>query len=494
MRYISTRDKSVKLSAAGAISMGMARDGGLFVPETIPELPTDAIEKMTGMSYPRRAAYIMSMFLDDFSPDEIREYTEKAYGDNFDNVMSAPVKSLDDRTHFLELWHGPTSAFKDMALQILPYLLTASMKKTGERRRVCILVATSGDTGKAALEGFKDVPGTRILVFFPKNGVSDIQELQMTTQQGDNVGVMQVRGNFDDAQTGVKKLFSDEQLRAELDGRGWFLSSANSINWGRLLPQVVYYISTYVELVKDGKISNGDKINFCVPTGNFGDILAGFYAMRMGLPVNKLICASNSNDVLTEFFETGVYNRLRPFHTTVSPSMDILISSNLERLLFEMSGADDRLTASYMKLLNEEGSYKINDELKSAINAVFACGRCSEEETRAAIAGTWKDSGYLIDTHTAVAYHVLREYRRKSGDGTPSVVVSTASPYKFCKAVLESIGRDSEGGGLDLLDRLSEATAVAPPKNLSGLRSAQRRFEGVCEKEGMAEELRAFLK
>ena len=493
MYYQSTRDKNARLTAAEAIAQGLARDGGLFVPESIPSLPDGAIKELCAMGYKERAGYIMSMYLDGFTRDELAEFCDSAYSDNFDVPEVAPVLSLDRKTHFLELWHGPTCAFKDMALQMLPYLLTASLDKTGDKRQVCMLVATSGDTGKAALEGFRDVPRTKIFVFYPKDGVSDVQQLQMTTQYGENVGVCAVHGNFDDAQTGVKKIFSDETLRTELDGRGYFLSSANSINWGRLLPQVVYYISAYCDLVNSGAIGLGDEIEFCVPTGNFGDILAGWYAKRMGLPVKKLICASNRNDVLTEFIRTGVYNKNRRFYTTVSPSMDILVSSNLERLLFELSGKDDVLVASYMDALFTKGIYTVTDAVKEAVSDEFACGCCSEEETKATIADVMKKHGYLIDTHTAVAAAVLEKYRNETGDMTPAVVVSTASPYKFSSAVLSALGQPTDMDGFEQIELLSSVTGTRAPAPLASLKGRPVRFEGSVNKEDMLATVDSFL-
>ena len=494
MLYHSTRDNGTNLTAAGAIAGGLAKDGGLYVPECFPAITAEDIEKLVKMDYRGRAKYIMGMYLNDFSAEELTEYTSKAYADNYDSKSAAPVYSVNDNTHFLELWHGPTSAFKDMALQMLPYLMTASMKKTGEKRQVCILTATSGDTGKAALEGFKDVEGTKIIVFYPENGVSDVQAMQMTSQEGKNVCVYAVKGNFDDAQAGVKAIFSDEELRAKLDGEGWFLSSANSINWGRLLPQIVYYISAYCDLVAAGKISAGDKINFCVPTGNFGNILAGFYAMNMGLPVNRLICASNSNDVLTDFINTGVYDRNRPFFTTISPSMDILVSSNLERLLYHVSGESDAFVRECMAKLSSEGMYKVTDEVLAKIQSTFSCGCCGEEETKKAVSDMYDKYDYLIDTHTAVAYNVLEKYRANTGDDTVSVVVSTASPYKFCGAVLEAIGGECSGSGLDMIDALEAKTSVAAPVPLANLKGKTVRFTGCVEKSAMINSVVDFIK
>ncbi|MDD6189773.1 MAG: threonine synthase [Clostridiales bacterium] len=494
MRYVSTRDKKLNMTAAQAIATGLSRDGGLFTPESFPIVSMAEIGELCKADYRARAVKIMKLFLDEFSEEEIAGFAAKAYSDNYDTADSAPLRKLDDKTAFLELWHGPTCAFKDMALQMLPHLLTASLKKTGETRQVCILVATSGDTGKAALEGFKDVEGTSILVFYPEDGVSDVQKLQMTTQEGENVGVCAVKGNFDDAQSGVKAIFSDEQLRAELDGRGYFLSSANSINWGRLLPQVVYYFSAYCDMVNADLVSLGDKVNFCVPTGNFGNILAGYYARKMGLPVNRLVCASNANNVLTDFIKTGTYDRNRPFHTTVSPSMDILISSNLERLLFDLSGMDDEQIREWMAKLNSEGRYTVTGEVKAGLDAVFSGGFCDDDMTRETIGKLYKERGCLIDTHTAVAYKVLCDYRAETGDNTPAAVVSTASPYKFCGAVLEAIGETADAPGLELVDKLSAATGTVIPKPLEALRSKTQRFRESVEKTEMKEVVKGFLK
>ena len=495
MRYLSTRDKSVRVTAARAMAQGLAPDGGLFVPEVLPGLSEGQIKSLCEMSYQQRAVYIMGAFLKDFTSAEINGFAEKAYStEGFDTPAIAPLEKLTDDTWFLELWHGPTSAFKDMALQMLPYLLTASLEKTGETRQVCILVATSGDTGKAALEGFADVDRTKILVFYPKDGVSDVQRLQMTTQAGDNVGVLSVTGNFDDAQTGVKQIFGDTALAQELSDRGYFLSSANSINWGRLLPQIVYYVSAYCDLVNAGRIAVGEKVNFCVPTGNFGNILAGFYAKQMGLPVGKLICASNANNVLTEFIRTGVYNKNRPFHLTLSPSMDILVSSNLERLIFALSGEDDGQTAAYMRDLNEVGRYTVTTKIKAAMDELFWADFCDDKRTREVIDTVYKKQGYLMDTHTAVAYDVLEKYRAATGDETVAVVVSTASPYKFADSVLEALGESAHMPGLEQIDRLAEVTGTKAPTPLTGLRGKRRRFSGVVEPKDMIQAVRAFLR
>jgi len=485
MKYISTRDKSVQLSAAEAILLGLSRDGGLLLPDTFPTLSLEEIGQLAPLAYPQRAASIMSLFLEDFSKSELLTYTQQAYGaEKFDEGNAAPVVQVGD-DFFLELWHGPTSAFKDIALQMLPRFLSASLEKTDEKRDVCILVATSGDTGKAALEGFRDVDRTKIMVFYPRDGVSDIQKLQMMTQEGENVGVCSVVGNFDDAQTGVKTIFSDEAFRAELDAGGFFLSSANSINWGRLLPQIVYYFSAYCDLVNAEIVKPGEPINFCVPTGNFGNILAGYFAMKMGLPINKLICASNSNDVLTDFIKTGTYDRRREFFTTTSPSMDILISSNLERLLFDLSGNDDKLIAGYMKSLNDEGEYTVSPEILARLQDIFECGAIDDKRTASKIAKMFREKGYLFDTHTAVAYGVMEDYRARSGDKTTTVVLSTASPYKFTEAVLEALGETAAGDGLALIDALEAIEGQAAPEPLKALRGKAVRFNDEIEKTEM---------
>ena len=495
MQYISTRDREQQFSASQAIAKGLAEDGGLLTPVYLPKLPRRALEELKNMSYQQRAVYVMKLFLDEFSVKELTDFANAAYGpEKFDTPAVAPVRALDGNTYCLELWHGPTCAFKDMALQMLPHLLTASLRKQEEEKTVCILVATSGDTGKAALEGFKDVNKTRILVFYPKDGVSAIQELQMVTQEGANVGVCSVVGNFDDAQTGVKRLFSDEKLREQLARRGYFLSSANSINWGRVLPQIVYYISAYCDLLRDGRLELGDPVNVCVPTGNFGNILAAYYARDMGVPIQKLICASNCNDVLTDFLRTGVYDKNRPFHTTMSPSMDILVSSNLERLLFDLSGENDAEVKGYMDALAKTGKYEVSDAIKAALADQFWGGFCGEAGTSAAIAKYYKENGYLIDTHTAVAASVMEQYRKATGDKTVTVFVSTASPYKFCDHVLRAIGETPAGDGVELLDQLHETTGTAIPRRLAALKGKARRFDLTCEKPGMDSVVLEFLK
>ncbi len=494
MNYLSTRDKSLRLSAAQAISRGLSTDGGLMTPVILPKLSPNALETMKEMSYQQRAVYVMNTYLEDFTTSELSAFAVKAYGpDKFDDPAVAPVRSVDGNTYCLELWHGPTCAFKDMALQMLPHLLSASLVKTEEEKTVCILVATSGDTGKAALEGFKDVDKTRILVFYPKDGVSAIQQLQMNTQEGENVGVCSVVGNFDDAQTGVKKLFSDADLRAVLAERGYFLSSANSINWGRVLPQIVYYASAYCDLLRDGVIQNGTAINVCVPTGNFGNILAAYYAKQMGVPIAKLICASNSNNVLTDFLKTGVYDRNRNFYTTLSPSMDILISSNLERLIFDLSGQDDVLVRQYMSELASAGKYTVSPPIRRKLEGLFAAGFCDDVQTQKVIGRMWKEHGYLIDPHTAVAFDVLDQYRKETGDETPSVVVSTASPFKFCDSVLGALGVSELAEGTDILDQLANLTGVAAPAPLAALKNKNVRFQDNVALEHMVDKVMDML-
>ena len=493
MQYISTRNDRETCTASQAIVRGLARDGGLLTPQRIPRLPEGMLGELCGMSYCQRAVKVMNLFLDEFSAEELSDFAAKAYGpDKFDTPAVAPVRTLNDDTHCLELWHGPTCAFKDMALQMLPHLLTSSLKKNEEDKTVCILVATSGDTGKGALEGFRDVEKTRIMVFYPKDGVSYVQQLQMNTQEGANVGVCSVYGNFDDAQTGVKRLFSDEKLRQTLAERGYFLSSANSINWGRVLPQIVYYVSAYCDLVRDGKLKMGDKLNICVPTGNFGNILAAYYAGEMGVPVGKLICASNANNVLTEFLTTGVYDRNRTFYTTTSPSMDILISSNLERLLYAAE-QDCTAVSAYMDELARSGKYQVTDKVKGWIEQRFCAGFCDDARTAQVIGDMYREYDYLIDTHTAVAFDVLDQYRAKTGDKTPALVVSTASPFKFCDSVLTALGQTDIADGLAVLDQLTEVTGLAAPAPLAGLKNKSVRFDRSVEKERMEEVVLGML-
>ena len=484
MNYFSTRDHQHIVSAAQAIACGLAPDGGLFVPETLPEVSAQQLQALCGMTYQQRAVEIMRPFLSEFSDEELTHFTAAAYGDQFDDAAVAPLRRLDDTTAFLELWHGPTCAFKDMALQILPYLLTASLKKCGEQRQVCILVATSGDTGKAALQGFADVPGTKILVFYPYSGVSEIQRLQMVTQTGSNVAVSAVRGNFDDAQTGVKQIFGDKAFADALSQRGWFLSSANSINWGRLLPQIVYYFSAYCDAVNGGMIAMGDKLNFVVPTGNFGDILAGYFAKLMGLPVGKLVCASNANDVLTEFLSTGVYDKRRPFHKTTSPSMDILVSSNLERMLYLLSDGDDAYVAGLMRQLRDEGRYQVTDKMLARLHEIFSCACCDDAQAAEVMGRVWREHGYVCDPHTAVAWHAADAFMEQADDA-PVVVLSTASPYKFPAAVLSALGEEPGDDEFAMMDKLSALTGTPIPKNLATLREKQVRHKDVIGKDAM---------
>lgn len=470
MLYVSTRGKTDLMSSAHAITRGLADDGGLFVPQRIPSMRMGDIKAMAKKPYTERAIDVLLQFLTDFSEDELREcvnaaYAKEKFGDN-----PVPLVQVNDNTAVLELWHGPTSAFKDMALQLLPHLLTRSMKKTGETNKVVILVATSGDTGKAALEGFADVEGTQIIVFYPSEGVSDIQKRQMITQMGKNVKVFGIEGNFDDAQRGVKEIFGNHVLSDELAKNGFTFSSANSINWGRLVPQIVYYFSAYVDAVAAGKISFGDKVNFVVPTGNFGDILAGYYAKLMGLPVERLLCASNSNKVLTDFINAGTYDKRREFYKTISPSMDILVSSNLERLLYNVTDENAALVANYMKRLNTEGVYQIDNDVLKRVQTEFFGAWVDELETKETIGRIYGDYKYLMDTHTAVAWRALEKYRFLTSDDTYSIVLSTASPYKFADSVLDAL-EDTQPAGADPFANLDELNAKTgeeiPPRMLA---------------------------
>lgn len=489
MIYHSTRNEQLTASSTHAVLQGIAPDGGLYIcdPAALRFDWRAALEKDT-LSM---AADILHALLPDFQ--DMDRLVRDSYAGKFPTSDLTPLTPVADK-YVLELYHGPTSAFKDVALSVLPRLIVAAAKAEGMKGDVVILTATSGDTGKAAMEGFHDVPGTRITVFYPYGGVSAVQQAQMATQEGANVRVCAVRGNFDDAQTGVKTLFSDERLRDDLAKRGYFLSSANSINWGRILPQLVYYISAYCDLLNLGKIQMGEKVNYCVPTGNFGNILACWYAGQMGLPVGKLICASNSNNVLTDFLATGTYDRNRPFHTTMSPSMDILVSSNLERLLFALSGQDDKLVADYMQQLNKHGGYTVSDEIKAKLKSDFYGGFCSEEETSKVIAEVWKKYNYLIDPHTAVAYDVMEKYRQETGDTNKTVFVSTASPFKFCDSVLHSLGVAEVQDGIDALDQLSQTTNRPAPVPLASLRNKAVRFTESVDKEKMEDVVLEMLK
>ena len=470
MSFFSTRGESC-VTASQAILRGIAPDGGLYVPAMFQAVQPERLTSLMEMSYEERAVAVLKRFLEDFSLKEIEDSVRAAYSrERFTAPDVAPVRQLDGGTWSLELFHGPTLAFKDMALQLLPHLLKLSAEKNGEDREICILVATSGDTGKAALEGFRDVPGTSCTVFYPLDGVSDVQRLQMVTTGGNNTHVIAVRGNFDDAQTGVKELFGSEKFREEMAAEGRTLSSANSINLGRLVPQVVYYFSAYAELLKTNAISAGEPVNFCVPTGNFGDILAGYYARCMGLPVNKLICASNRNNVLTDFFNSGIYSTHRTFFKTISPSMDILVSSNLERLLYEAADRDGTLIRTWMTQLKESGSYSVGEQRRDWLLDTF-WGDCADnKDTLAEIRKRWEQDHYLMDPHTAVAGHALREYRAETGDDTPTVIVSTASPYKFAADVLNALTRDNAGGDPFTASREIESmTGVRMPEQVRKL-------------------------
>ena len=490
MQYNSTQCNSTVVSSAQAIAQGISVDGGLFVPDSFPKLDSSMLGSMLKMSYKERAKLVFSLYLTDYTKEEIDYCVDNAYTvEHFGNDEPCPISTVNlngSEINILELWHGPTAAFKDMALQILPYLLSFAMKKTNDGKEAVILVATSGDTGKAALEGFKDVNGVKIIVFYPENGVSAIQKHQMRSQEGDNVFVCGIRGNFDDAQTSVKKIFTDDRVRKILDEHDMMFSSANSINFGRLLPQVVYYISGYLDMVNNGKVKLGEKINVVVPTGNFGNILAGYYAYMMGLPVNRFICASNSNNVLTDFINTGIYDKNRQFYTTISPSMDILVSSNLERLIYFLSGCDDIKTKGYMDALKSEGKYEISDDMKKEINRLFYGGYCDDDRTKATIKDLFDRENYLCDTHTSVAVTVYEEYLSKTGDSTPVLLDSTASPYKFSQAVLEAFNiQDFPENEFDMIDRLYEITKVEIPKPISSIKYKKDRFNKVVEKDEM---------
>ena len=479
MQFFSTRDRNRVVSASQAIAQGLSDEGGLFVPQSFPQVDVQAI---CGLEYPEMAAAIVGQYLTDYSQQFLAEAAKATYGEAFGGKAGylAPVS---DSVYSLELWHGPTCAFKDYALQLMPKLLVEAKKNLNRTEKTLILVATSGDTGKAALDGYHDIPGVEIAVFFPTGGTSEIQRLQMATQEGENVAVYAVRGNFDDAQTGVKRVFGDGAIAAELAKRNIRLSSANSINWGRLVPQIVYYFATYAQLLKAGKIAFGDKVDFCVPTGNFGDILAGYYAKQMGLPVGKLVCASNENNVLTDFLTTGTYTAKREFFKTTSPSMDILVSSNLERLLYHVTGSDTEV-AALMKSLAETGSYTVRPETLRTIQESFACGWSSEEQVAGEIRARYEQDGYLCDTHTAVAFHVAAQHKR---DGVPMVVLSTASPFKFPRSVLEALGQTAPSNDFEAMQQLEETTGRTAPASLSALRRKAERFNTVIDPEQIAQ-------
>ena len=485
MNYRSTRNSALNVTSAHAITKGLS-DDGLYVPESIPQLSKDEILAMCDMSYADRAFEVFSRLLTDFTADEIRHCVDSAYNDkNFDSNNIAELAKLIPGTYVLELWHGPTCAFKDMALQILPYLLTTSAKKTVDGKQIAILVATSGDTGKAALEGFKDVDGTSISVFYPEDGVSKMQKRQMTTQEGKNVNVCAVKGNFDDCQNGVKAIFTDKAIADRLAKNNILLSSANSINWGRLAPQIVYYVSTYAELLKNKEIEYGEKINVVVPTGNFGNILAAYFAKQMGVPIDKLICASNDNKVLYDFFKTGVYDKNRPFILTSSPSMDILISSNLERLIYLSTGCDAEETKKRMEELSKDGKYSVTGEMRARM-ADFVGGYADQAANAAEIKRLYDETGYMIDTHTGVASCVYHNYVKETGDTKKTVIASTASPYKFSRSVMEAIFGSEEGKGeFELIDEMEKASGVKIPQAIEEIRKAEIRHNRQCKPEEM---------
>ncbi len=496
MSFFSTRGGACAITSQ-AILWGLAKDGGLFVPSMFPRIPLDRLTLLVGQSYQEQAARVLRDFMEDYSIAEIEDAVNAAYSaDAWDTPEIAPVRELAEGSYVLELFHGPTLAFKDIALKLLPHMIRQAAKKNDEEREVSILVATSGDTGKAALEGFKDVPGTSCSVFYPYGGVSRVQELQMVTTGGNNTHVIGVKGNFDDAQTGVKQLFGSEEFHQKMNAQGKLPSSANSINFGRLAPQIVYYFTTYTELVKRNQIRMGQEINFVVPTGNFGDILAGYYAKRMGLPIRKLICASNRNNVLTEFFETGTYYTHRTFFKTMSPSMDILVSSNLERLLFEYADRDPVVVRGWMQQLKESGSFSIGAQRLEEIRKVFWADYADDNMTSEEIRRVYERCRYVMDPHTAVASHVLQNYRMQTGDRAPAVILATASPYKFSEDVLRSLLGAEAVEGMDAFacaEKLQEISGVAIPKQVSRLSQLPIRHNTVCEVNGMEEAVLAEL-
>lgn len=482
MKFKSTRGSDRELTGAQAIIQGISEDKGLYVPTEIPALPFK-IEDMLGRSYQEIAFKVIGAFFDDYTEEEMKYCIDGAYDEKFEAKEIAPIVKAGD-AYFLELYHGKTAAFKDMALSILPYLLTTATKKEKEDKKICILTATSGDTGKAALEGFADVPGTEIIVFFPNQGVSQVQEQQMITQEGENTHVFAINGNFDDAQTGVKRIFNDDAFAEKLAGSGCKLSSANSINVGRLVPQVAYYVYSYIKLVEQGVIKNGEKMNIVVPTGNFGNILAGYYAKQMGIPVNKFICASNENKVLTDFINTGVYDIKRDFYLTNSPSMDILISSNLERLLYHLSGGNGEEIKELMENLDTQKCYKVSQKIKDGM-ADFYGGYADVDTTNRTIGEMYADHDYLMDTHTAVAYKVYEDYKEATGDNTPTIIASTASAYKFAESVAKSIGLGEEENGFRYVEALTERTGVEVPKGLKDLDKKEVKHTGVIDVDQM---------
>lgn len=499
MNYISTRGYDRKYSAAEAIITGIAPDGGLFVPETIPQISAGEIEEMKNMQFFQISARVLSKYLTDFTEAELLEFAQAAYDEEKWGENPIPLVQLNaynDREYILELWHGPTCAFKDVALQMLPHLMTASVKKTGINKKICILTATSGDTGKAALEGFKDLPGTEIIVFYPTGGVSDAQKLQMVTTEGSNTHVIAVNGCFDDAQTGVKKIFGDEAFAAKLDANGIMLSSANSINWGRLAPQIAYYVYSYVELLRQEKIGKGEEINIVVPTGNFGNILAAWFAKQMGIPVRKLICASNRNKVLCDFFSTGTYDRNREFFKTTSPSMDILISSNLERLLYEVTGGNSAQVIEWMTGLNTDGKYSVDKDTLKSLQHSFVGGFADETGVAKTILDVYDRTDHVIDTHTAVGFNIYGRYHTRSNDETKTVFVSTASPFKFAPAVMDSIRGAGYSGGRSIetvIKELSDESGLEIPKSIAELGTKEIRHKDVIDKEQMEDKVAEIL-
>ena len=490
--YKSTRSDSQPVKASEAILKGLADDGGLFVPERIPTLDV-SIEALSKMSYKEVAYEVMKLYLTDFTEEELKNCIDRAYDAKFDTDVIAPL-AYAGNAYYLELFHGATIAFKDMALSILPHLMTTSAKKNNVKNDIVILTATSGDTGKAALAGFADVEGTKIIVFYPKNGVSPVQEKQMVTQKGDNTHVIGIHGNFDDAQTGVKTLFGDKDLAAEMDAKGYQFSSANSINIGRLVPQIVYYVYSYATLVAQGKLTDGQTMNVVVPTGNFGNILAAYYAKNMGIPVGKLICASNDNKVLFDFFATGTYDRNREFILTSSPSMDILISSNLERLIYKVAGENSAKNAALMASLSKDGKYDVTDDMKEKMTD-FVGGYATEEETFAKIKALYEDCGYVIDTHTAVAAAAYDKYVQETGDDAVTVIASTASPYKFARSVMNAIDSKYDSmSDFELIDELCKISNVAVPNAIEEIRTAPVLHKTECEKDEMKQAVKNFLK
>ena len=500
MKYQSTRGSELRFTGAEAIKQGIAPDGGLFVPETIPVLIADEIREYIGKPYTEIAADVISRYLDDYTIQELLEYCQKAYDpEKFEGDDPAPLVQLNaynEREYILELWHGPTSAFKDMALQLLPYLMTAAIEKTGEKAKICILAATSGDTGKAALEGFKDIPQTEVITFYPQNGVSDMQEMQMITTTGENTHVISVEGSFDDAQAGVKQIFADKELAGELSRNSVILSSANSINWGRLVPQIAYYVASYVRLIEREKLEFPEPINIVVPTGNFGNILAAWYAKAMGIPIRRLICASNRNKVLSDFFRTGVYDKNRDFYQTSSPSMDILVSSNLERLLFELSRHDGSVVDEWMQELKSKGTYTITPQMLRNMQSLFVGGFAEDTGIMKTIREIYDRCDHIVDTHTAVGFNVYGRYYQRSSDETKTIFVSTASPFKFPDVVAGSIfekGFCSNKSIPELIRELAEESSLNIPAGLADLSQKPVLHETHIEKSKMKDTIKAIL-